>query len=98
MSLYECKEHSRTTIDPQAPTDTFIKFFDTSRASLARSRFERTGERTSPYLSRPERESYTEYKLFERQDGSRYTYQRDASRWNGMRNNGEWTGPHDVTP
>ena len=68
-----------------------IESWNTSARSLARLRFERTGERTSPYLSLPERETY---KAFERAwtvDGRTVIRSREVSRWGGEYSFDEWS-------
>ena len=69
--------------NPLSPNDKQIGYIDYSAASVARRRFERTGQRTSPYLSRPEREEYEAVTTYQRPDGSRYTVTETVYRWNG---------------
>jgi hypothetical protein len=70
--------------------DRLVNVTDTSLATLARQRFLQTGERTSPYLCRPERETYTETETYEREDGTQYSRTRTVSRWGGSYSEGEW--------
>lgn len=66
---------------------TLIARWDTSAASLARARFERTGERTSPYTAFPERETYEEVEVYD-VDGVRAERRRTCARWGGV-----WAAP-----
>ncbi len=72
-------------------TITVIKRWNESARSIARRRFERTGKRTSPYVSLPERETY---RAFERgvRAGEAVVRSCTVSRWGGERSLGEWSG------
>jgi len=67
-----------------------IERWDNSAASMARRRFEKTGERTNPYRSLPERESYTYIETREYTDGSKHSFKREVSRWGGSYSLGDW--------
>ena len=71
-------------------TDKQVKYWDTSAASRAQQKFERTGKTRSPWISHPERETYSEFVVYERQDGSTYTMTREVSCWGGQCNLGDW--------
>lgn len=66
--------------------DTEVSSTDTSAATSYMKR----GEKASPYLMYPERETYTEIVVMRRQDGTRYRRVRSVSRWAGSFSYGEW--------
>lgn len=71
--------------------DTLINSTDTSLSTMAYARYKTTGDRTSVYLSSPERESFTESCTYQRPDGTTYTRTRDVYRWNDVYSYGEWS-------
>ena len=60
-----------------------VRRTDTSAATLARQRFEATGERTSPYRALPEREDYEGVEQYLLADGTGVERRRSEGRWAG---------------
>ncbi len=58
-----------------------VRVWDTSCASNAAYDFEKTGERTSPYLAYPERESFQTFRIYERPDGTQFRTRQAMHRW-----------------
>ena len=76
--------------DDTIPGATRLGRSDNSAATMARLRFERTGERTSPFRSRPERETYIEVETWV-VDGHEMKRRRDVHVWAGQYSFGCWT-------
>ena len=60
-----------------------VRIFDTSAATMARRRFDATGEKTSPWLAYPERESFETVQIV-RVGGRLMSRSRDEYRWAGQ--------------
>ena len=60
-----------------------VRIFDTSAASMAKRRFDATGEKTSAWLTYPERESFETIQIV-RVGGRLMSRSRDEYRWAGQ--------------
>lgn len=76
--------------------DRLIDRTNTSAATMAAKRHARTGIRTSPYRTHPERETYLEIEIYERADGTRYKRTREISRWGASYDAGAWSQPIEM--
>ena len=65
-------------------TKKLVRVWDTSCASNARYDFEKTGEKTSPYLAYPERESFKTFRIYERPNGTQFRTQQAMHRWGAV--------------
>lgn len=72
---------------------------DTSAASVARRLFRETGRKTSPYASRPERESYTEWEDYAVPGVEQVMRRtRTTHRWGAVCSSGDWSELFPMVP